>query len=224
MFPACAQKKIGLLISGGLDSCILLKHLLDQQELVQPFYIRSQLKWEKSELAILRSFLRAMATKTLARLVVLNMPLKDLYGRHWSINGKDTPDKTTADNAVYLPGRNPLLIIKAILWCRLNGIDRLALGVLGTNPFGDATDDFFADFETALDRAVGGRVRIVRPFALFTKQKVMELGRDLPLQLTFSCIAPVNGLHCGECNKCGERQKAFQLINMADPTRYASKE
>ena len=49
----------------------------------------------------------------------------------------------------------------------------------------------------------------------------MLLGRGDPLELTFSCIAPVGDLHCGRCNKCFERRAAFRLIDMVDPTRYA---
>ena len=214
---------IGLLLSGGLDSCILLGHLAGQGHRVQPFYIRSQLRWEEEEQRAVRAFLQAMGKENIERLVVLEMPLKDLYGRHWSTDGQGVPDAHTADDAVYLPGRNALLIIKASIWCRLNGIGQLALAVLGSNPFGDATAEFFDDLESALDRATGGRVRVVRPFAQFDKQQVMRLGRDLPLELTFSCIAPVDGLHCGVCNKCAERQKAFRLIDMEDPTKYAGK-
>ncbi|MCD4728936.1 MAG: 7-cyano-7-deazaguanine synthase, partial [Pirellulales bacterium] len=42
-----------------------------------------------------------------------------------------------------------------------------------------------------------------------------------PLELTFSCLSPVAGLHCGRCNKCAERQEAFRSLEMHDPTRYA---
>ena len=52
----------------------------------------------------------------------------------------------TPDDAVYLPGRNPLLLVKAVVWCHLHGIDQLALAPLGSNPFADATDEFFAEF------------------------------------------------------------------------------
>jgi 7-cyano-7-deazaguanine synthase len=53
------------------------------------------------------------------------------------------------------------------------------------------------------------------------KKDVMQLGRKLPLALTFSCIAPVGGLHCGQCNKCAERRRAFRSVNVDDPTHYA---
>ena len=53
------------------------------------------------------------------------------------------------------------------------------------------------------------------------KRQVMDLGRDLPLEFTCSCIAPVNNLHCGRCNKCAERRRAFADAGMTDPTEYA---
>jgi 7-cyano-7-deazaguanine synthase len=217
------NSKIGLLLSGGLDSCILLGHLVERGHRVQPFYIRSQLRWEEDEQRAIEAFLRAFSGDNIERLVVLDLPLKDLYGNHWSTNGQNVPDARSSDNAVYLPGRNALLIIKASIWCRLNGIDQLALGVLGSNPFSDATPEFFGEFESALDRATGGRVKVARPFDQFDKQQVMQLGHGLPLELTFSCIAPIDGLHCGTCNKCAERQKAFRLIEVKDPTKYVKK-
>ena len=166
------------MLSGGLDSCILLGHLAGQGYKVQPFYIRSQLRWEDEEQRAIAAFLQAVDKENIERLVVLEMPLKDLYGRHWSTDGQDVPDANTADDAVYLPGRNALLIIKASIWCRLSGIGQLALAVLGSNPFGDATAEFFADFESALGRATGERVKVLRPFAQFDKRQVMRLGRD----------------------------------------------
>jgi 7-cyano-7-deazaguanine synthase len=51
----------------------------------------------------------------------------------------------------------------------------------------------------------------------------MALGRDMPLELTFSCLAPVAGLHCGRCNKCAERQAAFRDAGIDDRTEYAER-
>lgn len=68
----------------------------------------------------------------------------------------------------------------------------------------------------------GEGVRLVRPFATYNKIDVMRLGQGLPLGLTFSCIAPTDGLHCGRCNKCGERIEAFRAAGMEDPTVYAA--
>ena len=217
---------VGLLLSGGLDSAILLADLLKQGRRVKPFYVDSQLTWQAAELDATRRYLRSVAQSNLESLTVLDLPLADVYGDHWSITGEATPDAETPDEAVFLPGRNPLLIIKVTLWCALNGIGELAVGHLQSNPFADAGDRFFKDFESALNLAVSdqetcGSVRISRPFASLDKRQVMERGRNLPLDETFSCLRPVDRTHCGRCNKCGERQAAFALAEIKDPTRYA---
>jgi len=222
MSPAAPEHAtIGLLLSGGLDSSILLGHLLKQGYGVQPFYVRSGLAWQEWELAAAREFLDATRCRCTPDLVVLDLPLADVYGDHWSIRGEDVPDASSPDTAVYLPGRNALLAIKPVIWCHLHGIAALALAVLGSSPFADATEEFLTEFGAALQRALGARVRLLRPFGTLDKREVMRLGRDLPLGLTFSCIAPVDGLHCGRCNKCAERKNAFRLIETEDPTQYA---
>ena len=217
-----ANSTIGVLASGGLDSCILVAHLLRQGCYVRPIHVRCGLIWENEELAGLRAFLRAISSPELDELVSLNLPLEDLYGRHWSIDGRNSPDADTSADAVYLPGRNALLIIKPAIWCGLHGISRMALATLAGNPFGDATNDFFQAMESTLELATGNRVTIVRPFEKMDKCEVVRLGKSLPIELTFSCLAPSGGLHCGRCNKCAERQNAFQTLNIPDPTQYAN--
>lgn len=209
------------MLSGGLDSCILLGDLLRQGEQVYPLYVRASLAWEEDELAAARRFISAVAQPRLAALVVLHLPVDDLYGRHWSVTGRFVPDAASPDEAVYLPGRNAILVLKAGLWCQLHGIPRLALGLLGSNPFGDAVPAFFQHLESALRLATGIPLEVVRPFAGLTKSEVMERGRHLPLELTFSCIAPQAGMHCGQCNKCAERQAAFRAAGLEDRTPYA---
>jgi 7-cyano-7-deazaguanine synthase len=222
MTPDSSRPPIGLLFSGGLDSAILLATLSDEGGRVQPFYVRSQLVWESAELRAVRRYLNRFGGLSVEKLVILDLPLGDLYEDHWSLTGRQPPDASTADEAVYLPGRNALLLVKAALWCQLHGIEQLALAVLGSNPFADATPDFFDSLQSALNCGPDGRLRIVRPFARLNKQQVMRLGGDLPLELTFSCIAPVDGLHCGRCNKCAERKAAFRLVGRKDLTPYAA--
>ena len=221
MIPRGLTDISGVLASGGLDSSILIGHLLRQGRRVQPFYIRTGLVWQERELPALRKFLAAVATADLADLVVLDLPLADLYGGHWSVTGRDIPGADSPDEAVYLPGRNALLVVKAAVWCQLHGIGELAMAPLGTSPFDDASPAFFRDFQAAINHGGEQQVKLLRPFGEMTKRQVMALGRDLPLELTFSCLAPAGGLHCGRCNKCAERRGAFQEAEIVDRTAYA---
>ena len=59
----------------------------------------------------------------------------------------------------------------------MHGIGQLALATLAGNPFPDATDEFFRDFQTALDRATGNRVSILHPFARLKKKDVCTWAR-----------------------------------------------
>ena len=168
MQPASAVP-IGLLASGGLDSCILLASLLHEGRRVQPFYVRCGLAWEVDELAGLRRFLAALADRNgqsrgeLAELVVLEMPLADLYAGHWSVTGREVPDHATPDDAVFLPGRNALLVVKPAIWCQLHGIKQLALATLRSNPFPDATEPFFAALGAASAAAAALRWKSSAP-------------------------------------------------------------
>jgi 7-cyano-7-deazaguanine synthase len=213
---------VAVLISGGLDSAILLAETLRQGHVVHPLYVRTGLLWETVELTHLGGFLEAMRCAALQPLQVLDLPVGDLYGTHWSITGQAVPDEHSADEAVFLPGRNVLLLSKTMLWCHLHGISTVVLGLLGSNPFQDATPSFFGTFQNAVNQAVGGHVHVRRPYTGLSKMEVMQRGRGLPLERTFSCIRPMAGRHCGRCNKCAERRRAFAAAGMADTTEYAT--
>jgi 7-cyano-7-deazaguanine synthase len=216
-----APSALAVLVSGGLDSAILVGESLRTHAAVYPLYVRCGLSWEPVELRHLRSYLDAIRGPALRPLTVLEMPVADLYGEHWSLTARGVPGADSPDEAVFLPGRNVLLLAKALLWCHLRGVAAVALAPLESNPFPDATPAFFAAYQDVVNQAVGGSVRVLCPYLGLHKTEVMRRGRDLPLGLTFSCIRPAGGRHCGACNKCAERRRAFADAGMTDPTDYA---
>jgi 7-cyano-7-deazaguanine synthase len=217
-----AGDPVAVLASGGLDSAILVAQLGSQGREVRPIYVRFGLAWEDVEVRHLERFLDSLPTSNVKSLVVLDLPVEDLYGAHWSVTGEGVPDDDSPDEAVYLPGRNLLLLVKSSVWCALNGIRTIALGTLAANPFPDAEPAFFADFSSLTARALDFPLEVVTPFAGLAKHEVLEAGRQLALDLTFSCIAPRSGRHCGRCNKCAERRLAFNKLGIADSTHYVT--
>jgi len=209
-----------VLISGGLDSCVLLAHLAEQGRELTPLYVQAGLVWEQVELTWLRRFLGRLNHPGLNPLSRLSLPVEDIYQSHWSTTGKAVPGAHTEDSAVYLPGRNLLLLSKAAIYCSLNRIDVIALGLLKGNPFPDATPAFLHGFECLAGDALTHPFEIVTPFSNLAKTEVIELGKDLPLELTFSCIRPVGEKHCGGCNKCAERRRSFAEAGVIDRTDY----
>jgi 7-cyano-7-deazaguanine synthase len=177
--------------------------------------------WDRIEEATLRQFLRELAGPTVSDLKVFDLPLRAVYGDHWSTTGEEVPGFDSPDSAVGLPGRNLLVLAQAAVWCHLHDVPTLALGLLKGNPFPDATDSFFSAYTAAINEGLAAKLQVVRPYQGLKKKDVLQRGRNFPLAATWSCMRPVDGLHCGDCNKCAERQKAFAEAGIPDPTTYA---
>src|SRR5438128_858126 len=105
---------LAVLVSGGLDSAVLLGEALTDRPAVHPIYIRTGSAWESVEMEYLHRFLEALRGPVLAPLTVLDQPVTDLYGLHWSLTGENVPDANSPDEAVFLPGRNVLLQAEAL--------------------------------------------------------------------------------------------------------------
>jgi 7-cyano-7-deazaguanine synthase len=212
--PTCA------LLSGGLDSGYLLQSFLARGTRVAPLYVRCGFRWEAAELYWLRRLLRAMRSPQLLPLTIVSLPLATVYGPHWSFGGRRVPGARSADAAVYLPGRNVLLLSAAAIVCAQRKISSIALGLLKGNPFGDASRGFLRQMVRCLTQALEHPIHIAAPIRHLTKVQVIRRASDIPLELTFSCLSPRGHRHCGRCNKCAERRRAFRLARLSDPTSY----
>jgi 7-cyano-7-deazaguanine synthase len=212
---------VGVLCSGGLDSAVLLVEMARATGRAVPLVIRAGHPWEEAEVAALGRFLAAVGDPRIDPVRELALPMRDVYGGHWSMTG-DAPAWEEPDETVEIRGRNLVLLTKALVLAAIEGWPTLAMGSLAGNPFPDATPEFFAGLATVASNALHAAIAIVTPYRGLHKDEVIRRGRDLPLELTLSCAAPTaEGLHCGACNKCRERFDAFQEAGVRDATRYA---
>jgi 7-cyano-7-deazaguanine synthase len=229
--PAGGAAAALVLLSGGLDSAVLVAHVAAEGGRVHPVYVTAGLAWEPQEQAVVE---RLLAAPPLAGrvepLATLDMTMRDVYApTHWAIVGTP-PAYDTPDEDVYLVGRNLSLLSKAGVLAARRGIGRLVLGPLAGNPFPDATPQFFDAMARALSLGLAHGVVIEAPFATWDKDDVIRRGVELgvPFALTLSCMQPVRGrvrggvVHCGQCSKCRERRDAFAAVGMADPAEYAA--
>lgn len=207
-----------VLFSGGLDSAVLLALERQQFAPVWPIHVRSGLAWEDAEADAIRRLLSSPPfAGRVEPLITLGLDMRDVYSAgHWAVQGRP-PAYDTPDEDVYLEGRNITLIAKAGVMCARRGVDRLALGPLAGNPFPDATPEFFAAMSRAMSLGLGKRLEIVAPLSTLHKEDVIRKGIELgvPLDLTLSCMKPVDGRPCGQCSKCRERDDAFRLAGVS---------
>jgi len=208
------------LVSGGVESLVLVQRLLRHGATVFPVYCRCGLIWEPGELFWLKRWLALIRQPHLKPLHVLEIPLHAIYGSHWSLTGRGVPSHRSRDAAVYLPGRNVVLLSAAALYATRQHASTIAVGLLAGNPFADATPTFLRSLAACLTQALSHPIRIVAPLQRWTKARLIAAEPDDPFHLTFSCIHPRGRRHCGRCNKCAERQRAFCQAKVTDSTSY----
>jgi 7-cyano-7-deazaguanine synthase len=240
--------KSAVLLSGGLDSAVLLADEAARGD-VQPIYVCVGLAWEPAERRIVDALLGnpLFAGRTRPG-VTLSVDMRDVYAvTHWAMVGRP-PSYHTPDEDVYLPGRNIVLLSKAGVFCAAARLDRVVIGTLEHNPFPDATPEFRSTLARALSLGLAHDLQIDAPYASLSKADVVRRGVALgvPFELTLSCMSPSESgfegdgfqavsvdvtsgrsedrhlpLHCGRCSKCRERHDAFVQAGILDPTEYA---
>lgn len=222
------QIRSAVLASGGVDSTVLLAEELHAGYEVTPIHVRSGFAWEDAEERRLRRLLTCPPfLGATSPLVTLSAPVHDVYpSDHWAIAGTP-PGLHSPDAAVYLEGRNLLLISKAAIWCRRHDVSRLVIASLAGNPFPDATSEFFQALSRAVSLGLAHPIEVAAPFLRMTKAEVVGRGRALrvPLELTLSCMNPGHGdAHCRACSKCRERWAAeiHLTTSSREPTRSRS--
>jgi 7-cyano-7-deazaguanine synthase len=210
-----------VLLSGGLDSAVLLALERESFAPVWPIHVRAGLAWELAEAAAIARLLAAAPfAGRIEPLITLSVDMRDVYSPdHWAVQGRP-PAYDTPDEDVYLEGRNLMLISKAAVMCARLNVARLALGPLAGNPFPDATPEFFDAISRAASLGLGKPLSVVAPLATLHKEDVVKLGLKLgvPLDLTLSCMNPsIDGRPCGECSKCRERNDGMKLARTFKP-------
>lgn len=213
-----------VLLSGGLDSTVLLAVERRERRDVLPIYVRSGFAWEAAERRVVERLISHESLRPgLSPLRTLDVDMRDVYSSsHWAIAGQP-PAFDTPDDDVYLEGRNIVLLSKAAVLCARLHVPRISLGLLSGNPFPDATTDFLSSIQRALSSGLNHALEIATPLATMHKADVIRLGRELgaPIDLSLSCMNPAAGdLHCGACSKCRERQHAFRDAGVPDATHY----
>jgi 7-cyano-7-deazaguanine synthase len=217
------SKGVCVLASGGIESAALVADAASRSDAVYPLYVKNHLRWEEAEIFCLKQFLRNLRADNVKPLTIVDLTMKDLYEQHWSVTGTKVPGSRTPDESVYLPGRNIVFLAKAGCFAALKGLSVVEIGILKGNPFKDSSKAFLDKMSDLLTMGLGADIKIRAPFSKMKKEEVILSYKRAPLELTFSCINPKGIEHCGECNKCHERRRAFSKAGVPDKTKYKSK-
>lgn len=213
-----------VICSGGLDSVSLAHKVADENDLIGLVSFDYGQRHKKEV---------EFAARCADRLGVPH-DLIDMrhIGQHLSgsalTDDVDVPDGHYAEESMkttVVPNRNAIMLAIAFGIGAAKGADAIAAAVHGGDHFiyPDCRPEFIAAFETMQKHALDGyaAIRLYTPFVHIPKYAIVTEGaaHGTPFGDTWSCYKG-GEKHCGRCGTCVERQEAFAIAQIGDPTAY----
>jgi 7-cyano-7-deazaguanine synthase len=149
--------------------------------------------------------------------------LKNIFGDVTSLCNTDIPLTSEFTLPIIVPFRNAIFLSAAVAYAVSVGADKIFYGAQGSDePFyPDCRREFYQAFEKAARLGTCQEITIKAPFSNMHKSEVIKKGKQLgvPFEFTWSCYLD-GAKHCGKCESCVNRKKAFQEASVDDPTKY----
>jgi 7-cyano-7-deazaguanine synthase len=231
------MKKAVVLVSGGMDSAVVIAIAREQGFAVHALSVRYGQR-HTSELDAadrVSHALGAVAHKT------VNVDLRSIGG---SALTDDIAVPTDADGhavgadaaknvipVTYVPARNTIMLSVALGWAEVLGANDIFCGVNAVDYSGypDCRPEFIAAFQSLANLATkagveGAGIRVHAPLQFLSKADIVREGLRLGVDFseTVSCYqADAEGRACGHCDACRLRAEGFASAGVPDPTRYA---
>jgi 7-cyano-7-deazaguanine synthase len=220
------MKKAVVLLSGGMDSAVVVAIAREQSFAVHALSVRyGQRHTSELEAAerVAKS-LGAAAHKT------VHVDLRSIGGSALT-DDIEVPDAGgTGIPVTYVPARNTIMLSVALGWAEVLGSADIFCGVNAVDYSGypDCRPEFIEAFEKLANLATkagveGAGLRIHAPLLKLSKADIVREGVRLGVEFaqTVSCYrADEQGRACGHCDACQLRAAGFADAGVADPTRY----
>jgi len=150
--------------------------------------------------------------------------LKEIFAGVTSLCDRNIEMTPTFSQPIIVPFRNAIFLSVAVAYAISIDATKIFYGAQGSDePFyPDCRKEFYKSFETTAKLGTGKEIIIEAPFSDVPKSAIIKLGSDLgvPFHLTWSCYLD-GSKHCGKCESCINRKKAFKEAGIEDPTQYS---
>ncbi len=214
MKPKCV-----VVLSGGPDSATVAYWAKKQGYQIYPITFNyGQIAVKETQSA------QKIAEKLAATTKIIDLSaLKEIFSGVTSLCNTDIPLTSEFSQPIIVPFRNAIFLSAAVAYAVSVGADKIFYGAQGSDePFyPDCRREFYEAFEKAARLGTCQEISIQAPFSDMRKSDVIKIGFQLgvPFDSMWSCYLD-GAKHCGRCESCVNRKKAFQEAGIPDPTVY----
>ena len=229
------DKRVVLLQSGGLDSCVLASLFSRYSYEIHHLFVDYGFNSAERDLSNVKKIVNKYGG--ILHIVKLNMPWLE---NSTLLNGGIVDDSkfgegvmNTYESGVYVPMRNAILISIASSLCESLKIQYLATALDGAEhfithtPLGGTSDKhplFVSKMEDALREGSSEyhlhniQLHILTPIMGNIKEDTIEMGEILGTDFSLSNSCYSNSeTPCGICSACKARENAFKNVGIKDP-------
>ena len=216
-------------LSGGLDSTVATAYFKDKYDMQALTFNYGQ----KSARMEIRSA-QAVCEKLGIGHTVIGLPWLINLGNSALTSDADVPklefheldSKEICDESarkVWVPGRNIVFTAIATSFAESSGAEKIIVGwdLEEAVTFPDNSKKFLDAYNRVLEIGSIHDIEIEAPLIDKTKKEIVKLGVDVdaPLELSYSCYTGEEK-HCGICESCMRRKRAFSSSNIVDEVEY----
>ena len=225
-----AQEPAVVLLSGGVDSTVLLFHVI--REIGRGPVHALSFNYGQRHAKELECARKQAAAARVAQHRVIDLSfLGDLLkgGSALLQGGRAVPDledlgaDQLAQPPTYVPNRNMMLLAIAAAYAEANNIRDVYYGAQAQDEYGywDCTAEFLERINQVLALNRNEPVSVHAPFVRMRKAETVKKGLDLGVDFaqTWSCYRGREKA-CGACPTCIERLNAFREAGIQDPLPY----
>lgn len=135
----------------------------------------------------------------------------------------DLEKSKSSASSVWVPARNMVFTSIATSYAESIGAEIIIVGWDREEAatFPDNSKEFLNAFNELIEIGSPDNIKIEAPAIDLNKEEIVELGVKVgaPMELSYSCYAG-REKHCGVCESCMRRKRAFKKLKINDPTEY----
>ncbi len=224
-----SKKKAITVLSGGLDSTVATSVYSKDYDITALTFNYGQKSFLQE-----KRHARLICEKLGMDHVVIDLPwLRDISNS--TLTSKlDVPTPTDDDlddfdksletaKSVWVPARNTVFCSIALAYAETIEAEIIIVGwdYEEAVTFPDNSKQYLEAFNKTIEYGSFDDIVIKAPLIDMNKEDIVKKGSDIdaPMDLSYSCYNN-DDLHCGKCESCKRRKRAFIKADIPDPTKY----